>query len=315
MPIYFIQITFECWYKIKIKSLNFHRVIQKVHCSQKHKMRSRYPNNFFSVRYPSATMSYTRTEPNRASFYGRGSDDDFDDRFSIGRPRWEEVPMEERNPHQIQPLSQYELTGIPEPNFSAAPWRSDRTFTPEEDMWDDYEYYQPRRRFATTSRRRLSSTNNYSLRSSERSTGGLTSYNSNYTRTSVHSNFLASLNGSRTRPSNRTTTTSTSSSNRTGRNIALSTGSTTTATTSTPKKKEEKPKPKVTLKFRQVTEQEVKDETTCAICLEPFEAGKKVAVLKCNHIYHEDCIKPWIESHTTCPVCRTDVADEEKKKK
>ena len=45
----------------------------------------------------------------------------------------------------------------------------------------------------------------------------------------------------------------------------------------------------------------------CAICLDHYEAGEIVCWAKvkgCSHIYHEDCIVRWLESHDECPLCR-----------
>ncbi|XP_065873322.1 uncharacterized protein [Euphorbia lathyris] len=42
----------------------------------------------------------------------------------------------------------------------------------------------------------------------------------------------------------------------------------------------------------------------CAVCLEDFEAKEMVMVTPCNHMFHEECIVPWIKSHGQCPVCR-----------
>ncbi|KAK4364644.1 hypothetical protein RND71_016002 [Anisodus tanguticus] len=43
----------------------------------------------------------------------------------------------------------------------------------------------------------------------------------------------------------------------------------------------------------------------CAICLVEFEDDSLLRLItSCNHVYHQDCIDLWLESHKTCPVCR-----------
>lgn len=46
------------------------------------------------------------------------------------------------------------------------------------------------------------------------------------------------------------------------------------------------------------------DGKRCAICLDDFEPMQEVMVTPCNHMFHEDCIVPWLQGHSQCPVCR-----------
>ena len=42
----------------------------------------------------------------------------------------------------------------------------------------------------------------------------------------------------------------------------------------------------------------------CTTCLEPFMRGERVVKLACSHIYHRQCIVPWLMRNDTCPLCR-----------
>ncbi|KAJ0857380.1 putative transcription factor C2H2 family [Helianthus annuus] len=43
----------------------------------------------------------------------------------------------------------------------------------------------------------------------------------------------------------------------------------------------------------------------CAICLYEFEDDNVLRLLtKCYHVFHQECIDLWLESHKTCPFCR-----------
>lgn len=55
----------------------------------------------------------------------------------------------------------------------------------------------------------------------------------------------------------------------------------------------------------------VKKDRECSICQEDFLEGESVLKLPCRHLYHEVCVMRWLESHTTCPVCRKDFPSEE----
>lgn len=47
---------------------------------------------------------------------------------------------------------------------------------------------------------------------------------------------------------------------------------------------------------------------SCHVCLLDFENNELLKRLpKCGHEFHVDCLKPWLEKHTTCPVCRETV--------
>ena len=48
-----------------------------------------------------------------------------------------------------------------------------------------------------------------------------------------------------------------------------------------------------------------KDEN-CSICLCEYSSGERIATLSCGHVYHEGCIKQWLntDANKTCPLCR-----------
>ncbi|XP_042420819.1 E3 ubiquitin-protein ligase RING1-like [Zingiber officinale] len=46
------------------------------------------------------------------------------------------------------------------------------------------------------------------------------------------------------------------------------------------------------------------DEAKCSVCMDTFEMGIEAKKMPCKHIFHKDCILPWLELHNSCPVCR-----------
>lgn len=43
----------------------------------------------------------------------------------------------------------------------------------------------------------------------------------------------------------------------------------------------------------------------CTVCLSKFEDEETLRLLpKCKHAFHMSCIDKWLESHSTCPLCR-----------
>jgi len=53
-----------------------------------------------------------------------------------------------------------------------------------------------------------------------------------------------------------------------------------------------------------VTQQHLDEELQCSVCFENFELDEDVKKLPCNHLYHPQCIDPWLVQHNTCPICR-----------
>jgi len=49
-------------------------------------------------------------------------------------------------------------------------------------------------------------------------------------------------------------------------------------------------------------ESHTKDE--CCICKEFFRIQDFGMELPCKHLYHKDCITPWLQKNNTCPLCR-----------
>ena len=56
-------------------------------------------------------------------------------------------------------------------------------------------------------------------------------------------------------------------------------------------------------KFRSSSEQ-------CSICLDDFDKGDRLRVLHCGHMYHTDCIMPWLtKQRSNCPMCKKSFED------
>ena len=43
---------------------------------------------------------------------------------------------------------------------------------------------------------------------------------------------------------------------------------------------------------------------SCCICAEDFTAGETIALMPCNHSYHERCLLQWLPIRRHCPKCR-----------
>jgi len=46
---------------------------------------------------------------------------------------------------------------------------------------------------------------------------------------------------------------------------------------------------------------------SCAVCQEEYQEGCEVVEAPCGHLFHENCLQPWFQSHNSCPMCRYEV--------
>ncbi|XP_068645169.1 uncharacterized RING finger protein P32A8.03c-like [Aristolochia californica] len=58
------------------------------------------------------------------------------------------------------------------------------------------------------------------------------------------------------------------------------------------------------MKLKEVSE--IAAGETCAVCMEELGGSRKeVTETPCSHVFHNECLLPWLSRATTCPLCRS----------
>ncbi|KAL8155905.1 hypothetical protein AgCh_001093 [Apium graveolens] len=54
-----------------------------------------------------------------------------------------------------------------------------------------------------------------------------------------------------------------------------------------------------------------REDTKCSICQEEYMTGDEVGKIGCEHGYHTECIKQWLQLKNWCPICKASVEPRE----
>merc|ERR1719198_2952083 len=49
--------------------------------------------------------------------------------------------------------------------------------------------------------------------------------------------------------------------------------------------------------------------TACPVCLEDFDEDRTISRTPCEHVFHTECLRGWLEVARACPLCRQDLTE------
>lgn len=65
--------------------------------------------------------------------------------------------------------------------------------------------------------------------------------------------------------------------------------------------------------------QKLSSDNCCPVCKDEYQENDELIKLPCSHLFHNECILPWLKERNSCPTCRyelkTDDNDYEERKK
>lgn len=63
---------------------------------------------------------------------------------------------------------------------------------------------------------------------------------------------------------------------------------------------------KMEKKYPWANKEELDESDKCAVCWETLDKARR---LPCSHIFHQNCLRSWLEQDTSCPICRKSLQD------
>ncbi|XP_071169609.1 RING finger protein 24-like isoform X1 [Mytilus edulis] len=64
---------------------------------------------------------------------------------------------------------------------------------------------------------------------------------------------------------------------------------------------------KFSSKFKPVKKKRVIYSSMCAVCLEEFRNYEYIAICRCKHCFHMNCLLQWLKHRNFCPMCKATV--------
>ncbi|XP_021761088.1 E3 ubiquitin-protein ligase AIP2-like [Chenopodium quinoa] len=72
--------------------------------------------------------------------------------------------------------------------------------------------------------------------------------------------------------------------------------------------------PVIKLESEEMVKEKIGEEgAECCICKEKLGVGDEMQEMPCKHLFHPPCLKPWLDEHNSCPICRHELPTDDHK--